>query len=125
MREKSIHAGRLHRWIKDEFGLPILVRDRGVVLYGYAAEGLAVCRHSIAKDATVRGICNHQESDGNEKRYQRNSLERRRLLVIALVAFGCGHGLDYTRLRTVRKSITLTILHKKTRPESTPRTSKW
>ncbi len=59
MREKSIHAGRLHRWIKDKFSLPVFVRDGSVVFYGDAAEGLPVCRHSVAKDAIVRNICNH------------------------------------------------------------------
>lgn len=96
MREKAVHAGLLDRWIKDKFSFPVFMRNRGVVLYGYAAKGLAVCGHAIAKDAIVCGICNHKESNSNEKRCQRDSLEGR---VVASVAFGCGHGLDYTRQR--------------------------
>jgi hypothetical protein len=42
--EKAVHAGLLHRWIKDKLGLPVFMLHRVVVFDGYASKGLTLHR---------------------------------------------------------------------------------
>ena len=56
MWEKAVHAGLLHRWIKNKLALPVLVRHRVVVFHGYAAKGLAFRGQTISKHSIVRAI---------------------------------------------------------------------
>jgi len=60
--EKAVHAGLRHRRIKNNLGLPVLVRDRIVMLDGYAAKGVAFGRQTIAKDAIVRSVRDSQQT---------------------------------------------------------------
>jgi len=56
VREKAVHASLLHRWIENDFGLPVLVRHLVVVVDGDSAKGLALRSKTIAKNAVVRGV---------------------------------------------------------------------
>ena len=62
MREKAVHAGLLHWWIKNKLGFPVFTRNRVVVFDGYAAEGLAFRGQTIAKHAVVRSIRDSQQA---------------------------------------------------------------
>jgi hypothetical protein len=92
-----VHAGRLHWRIKDKFGLPIFVLDRGVVFDGYATKRLAIRRHTISKNAIVCRISNSEQAEDSQDRPQNNSSASQASLVVVLVVFDRSHGLDYTR----------------------------
>jgi len=60
--EKAVHADLLHGWIKNDFGLPVFVRDFVVVFDGYAAEGLVICGETVAKHAIIRSVRDPQQT---------------------------------------------------------------
>jgi len=110
--EKAVHAGLLHRWIKNNLGLPVLVRHRIVVFDGYAAKGLVIRCQTVSKHAIVRTIRDSQQAHPSQERSQRDSPEPWAGFVAGFVAFDCGHPLNYTRQRTDPGTAALTILHK-------------
>ncbi len=100
MWEKAVHAGLLHRWIKDKLGLPVFVRHHVVVVDGYAAKGLAVGRQTISKHAIVRSVDDSQQAHASQERSQNDSPEPWAGLAAGLVVFDCGHPPNYTRPRS-------------------------
>jgi hypothetical protein len=60
--EKAVHAGLLHRWIKNNLGLPVFVRHFVIVFDGYAAKGLTLRCQTISKHAIVRTIGDSQKA---------------------------------------------------------------
>ncbi len=98
--EKTVHAGLLHRWIKNDFGLPVFVRDFVVVFDGYAAKGLVICRQTVAKHAIVRSVRDSQQTHRGQEQSQSDSLEPWAALATGLVAFNRVHALNYTRRPT-------------------------
>jgi len=62
VREKTVHAGLLHRWIKNDLGLPVFVRHLVVVIDSYAAKGLMICGETVAKHAIVRSVRDPEQS---------------------------------------------------------------
>jgi len=110
--EKAVHAGLLHRWIKNNLGLPVFVRHFVVVFDGHGAKGLALCRETVSKHAIVRTIRDSQQTHRRQERSQSDSLEPWAGFVAGFVAFDRGHLLNYTCPRTGPKTEGLTILHK-------------
>jgi len=72
--EKTVHAGLLHGWIKNDFGLPVFVRDLVVVFDGYAAKGLVIRRQTVAKHAIVRGVRDPQKTYRGQEQSQSDSV---------------------------------------------------
>jgi len=123
--EKAVHAGLLHGWIKNKLGLAIFVRDRVVVLHGYAAKGLAVRCQTISKYSIVRGVRDSQQNRSRQERSYcvrsgSDSPERGAGSGAGFVFSDRGHGLNYTRLRIGSGCGVLTILHKKLDPKCLP-----
>jgi len=56
VRKNCVDASLFHGRIENELGFAIFVSDRVVMFDGYAAEGLAIGRHAISKDAIIRDI---------------------------------------------------------------------
>ena len=113
MWEEAVHAGLLHRWIKNKLGLPVLVRHGVVVLDGYRAKGLALRRQTIAENTIVRTIRDSEQTHPSQERSQNDSPEPGAGLVGGLVVFDRGHPTNYIRTRTGPETGALTILHKK------------
>ena len=116
MWEKAVHAGLLHRWIKNNLGLPVLVRHRIVVFDGYAAKGLALGGQTISKHAIVRTVRDSQQAHPSQERSQSDSPEP----WAGFVAFDRGHPLNYTRPRTPPGDRSVDNSSQKTRPGLPP-----
>lgn len=118
MREKGVHADLRHGRIENQLVLAVFMMHKVVVVHGHAAKRLAVGRQAIPKHAIVRGIRNAQQNQRRQQPSQNDSLEPWAGLVAELVAFDRSHGVNYTRARSGPESEVLTILHRKTRPDS-------
>jgi hypothetical protein len=114
--KKAVHAGLLHRWIKNNLGLPVFVRHLVVVFDSYAAEGLALRRQTVSKHAIVRTIRDSQQNQRRQQQSRRDSPAP----WAGFVALNRSHGLNYTRPRTGPETEVLTILHKKLDPIYSP-----
>ena len=112
MWEKAVHADLLHRWIKNNLGLPVFVCNRVVVFDGYAAKRLVIRCQAVSKHAIVRTIRDSQQAHPSQERSQSDSPEPWPGFVAGFVAFDRGHPLNYTRPRTDPGTAALTILHK-------------
>jgi hypothetical protein len=113
VREKTVHAGLLHGWIRNDLGLPVFVRDLVVVFDGYAAEGLAIGCQTVAKHAIVRTVRDAQQTKRSQERSQSNSLEPGAGSISGFGVFDRDHPLNYTLQRTGLEIEALTILHNK------------
>ena len=67
MWEQTVHAGLLRGWIKNQFGLSVFVRHRGVMFDGYTAKWLVLRRHAILKDAIVCSIRDSQQTESSDE----------------------------------------------------------
>lgn len=109
MREKAVDTGLLHRRIENELGSPVLVLDCGVVVHGYATEGLAPGRQTVFKHSIVGAVHDCKQDHRRQKRSQSDPPETwggfvagfvpRFLagLCAGFVDLERGHGLNYTR----------------------------
>ena len=113
MWEEAVHAGLLHRRIKNKLGLPVFVRHRVVVFDGYAAKGLALRRQTIAEHTIIRTIRDSEQAQPSQAGSQNDSPEPEAGLVGGFAVFDRSHGLNYICPRTSPQTKALTILHKK------------
>ena len=60
--KNGVDAGLRRWWINKNLGLAVFVCNLGVVIYDYAAEGLAIGGDTVLKDAIVGGVGDGQQS---------------------------------------------------------------
>lgn len=124
MREEAVHAGFLHRRIKNKLGFPVFVSHLVIVFDSYSAKGLAPCGQTISKHAKVGTVCDSQQGQRRQQYPQNDSTEPRAGSIAGFINFDRDHSLNYTRRQTRPDAGALTILHKKTRHDLLSRASK-